>query len=92
MTNWLTRKIFPFMHKEIPSQQAISEAGLVTSYILPLVTNQNTWLNPTIAIGERVLKYQSLTALNDYQKPPLHAPTSGIIREIAERPIVHATF
>jgi electron transport complex protein RnfC len=92
MTNWLTRKIFPFMHKEIPSQQAISEAGLVTSYILPLVTNQNTWLNPTIAIGERVLKYQSLTALNDYQKPPLHAPTSGIIREIAERPIVHATL
>lgn len=92
MITWMKKKIFPPMHKEMASLQAIEVAPLPTHFILPLITPHNMPLRACVDMGETVLKNQRLTESNHPHQVILHAPTSGIIRAIQEMPIVHDTY
>jgi len=87
---WLGKKIFPEKNKSIASHQAIVSAPLPEKLIVPLINHKGDLLTACVTVGQRVLKGEILTAINDLQKPPVHAATSGTVMAITEHPIVHA--
>jgi len=67
----------------------IRRASLPEQLIIPL--HQHIGENSEILVtkGERVLKGQPLTVAKAYVSAPIHAPSSGIVTDIAEYPAPH---
>lgn len=67
----------------------IRAVPLPRQLIVPLAQHVGVAAEPVAAVGSHVLKGQLLARPSGYVSAPVHAPTSGIVREIVERPIVH---
>ena len=87
MINWIKRKIFPPSHKTISSQQAIMPAPLAPYYILPLINYYGELLEITVEVGQQVFTGESLTALDNWHKPPLHALIQGLSKQSKNCPL-----
>ena len=74
-------------HKSESLATPLREAGIPTSLTLPLQQHIGQAAEPVVQVGDEVLKGQLIARASDYVSANLHAPTSGRVVEIAERPI-----
>ena len=76
-------------HKAESLAHPLQQASLPEQLILPLRQHIGDYNKPVVEVGERVLR-GSLVASNDSPIcAPLHAPTSGTVSAIEERPVAH---
>ncbi|HEX7028388.1 MAG TPA: electron transport complex subunit RsxC [Gammaproteobacteria bacterium] len=79
-----------FVHREDAStHEPIASLPLPRVLVLPLQQHIGEAAIPCVKVGERVLKGQLLAEPKGYIGAPIHAPTSGTVIEIADRPIAH---
>ena len=90
------RKLYDFhggIHPPENKQQSLTgpirSAGIPPELILPLSQHAGAAATPVVAPGEKVLKGQVLAAASGIVSAPVHAPTSGVIAAIEERPVPH---
>jgi len=76
-------------HKDMSTQSPIEKAELPPELILPVHQHIGDAGEILVNVGERVLKGQPLTRTDAYVSAPVHAPSSGTVREIGERPVPH---
>ncbi|MBO1518709.1 electron transport complex subunit RsxC [Oceanisphaera pacifica] len=81
--------IHPSQRKAPANLTPISEAGLPNELILQVRQHIGQAAQLKVAVGERVLKGQLLTQPLNPMMMPVHAPTSGTISAIEERPLCH---
>lgn len=79
-----------FQHREDGSTHApIAALPLPRTLVLPLQQHIGEAAIASVAVGDKVLKGQLLAEPKGYIGAPVHAPTSGTVIEIADRPIAH---
>ena len=76
-------------HKAMSTQQPAQIHPLEPRYILSLRQRDGNWLEPLCHIGDAVLKGQAIAQASTPAGLMLHAPTSGIIADIAPQPDIH---
>ncbi len=76
-------------HKAISNGTPIQPVRAVTTLVLPLKQHIGSAALPVVAVGDRVLRNQRLARADGFVSAPLHAPTSGRILAIEERPVPH---
>lgn len=76
-------------HKEESTASPIATLPLCDEFILPLEQHLGEPAEPVVAPGERVRKGQCLARPSAFISAGLHAPTSGTVTAIEERPIPH---
>lgn len=76
-------------HKRESTQQAVRSALLPEQLILPLQQHIGTAAKPVVTVGEHVYKGQILAKADGYISAHIHAPSSGTISALEERPIAH---
>ena len=81
--------IHPPERKAPANLTPISEAGLPNELILQVRQHIGQPARLKVAVGERVLTGQLLTEPLNPMMIPVHAPTSGIISAIENRPLCH---
>ncbi len=81
--------IHPPMRKKASTQNPIQQVDLPSTLILPLHQHIGESAEPLVSVGDRVLKGQTIAKAKGYVSAPVHAPTSGTIIAIEERPIPH---
>src|SRR5699024_6297379 len=81
--------IHPPQRKAPANLTPISEAGLPDELILQVRQHIGQAAQLKVAVGERVLKGQLLTEPLNPMMIPVHAPTSGMISAIEDRPLCH---
>jgi len=94
MFAWRSKYIFPGgihppQHKTISTQQAIRTLALPATLYLPLRQHAGQSAIAVVTPGERVRKGQLLAKATAAISAAVHAPTSGVIREIATHPVPH---
>lgn len=77
--------------KEAATAQPIEAMPLVDEYVLPLEQHIGEAAEPRVAPGDRVRRGELLARPSAYISAALHAPTSGTITAIEERPVPHPT-
>ncbi|WP_201772503.1 electron transport complex subunit RsxC [Endozoicomonas elysicola] len=92
------RKIWPLtggVHPEENKHQStgcpVSVPPLPKTLVLPLSQHAGAPADPIISVGDQVLKGQMIAKASGFVSAALHAPTSGIITAIENRPIPHAS-
>jgi len=83
--------IHPPERKQPASEQPLRRVPYADELILPLRQHIGLSGQCTVRVGERVLKGQALTDAALHQGLPLHAPTSGTVKAIEQRPMSHAS-
>ncbi|MBN7798511.1 electron transport complex subunit RsxC [Parahaliea mediterranea] len=90
------RKIFDFhggIHPPENKRQSLGEpirdAGIPGQLVIPLSQHIGAPSAPIVAVGERVLKGQVIAEAGGFVSVPQHAPSSGTVIAIEERPIPH---
>lgn len=83
--------IHPLENKSQSLQHPIKLAPIAKQLILPLSQHIGAPAKPVVAAGEKVLKGQVVAKANGFVSVPVHAPTSGTIAAIEDRPIPHAS-
>jgi electron transport complex protein RnfC len=78
--------VFPPERKTLSSETPIAAAGIPPQLVLPLSQHIGPPAEIAVAVGDRVLGGQRLTDLSGL---PVHAPTSGTIAAIEDRPVPH---
>lgn len=81
--------IHPVENKHQSTRSPIRDAGIPELLVLPLQQHIGEPAEPLVEVGERVLKGQKLADIRSGIGVPVHAPTSGIIESITERPVPH---
>jgi Na+-translocating ferredoxin:NAD+ oxidoreductase subunit C len=81
--------IHPPQHKLQSSSQPLRTLPLPSQLILPLGQHVGALATPEVAVGDLVLKGQLIASANGTISASIHAPTSGRIRAIEQRPITH---
>lgn len=76
-------------HKSQSLQQSVQKMPLVDQYIIPLQQHIGDAAIPQVKPGDTVLKGQLLAAASAPISAAVHAPTSGTIVAIEERPVAH---
>lgn len=76
-------------HKGLSSGRPIATLPLPAELVLPLSQHIGAPAQPCVRVGERVLKGQMIAQSAGPVSAPLHAPTSGSISAIEERPVPH---
>jgi len=76
-------------HKALSNSEPVTKAALPQRLILPLQQNIGAAAEPLVQAGERVLKGQLIARAQGYVSVPLHAPTSGTVTAVEERPVPH---
>ena len=92
-----TRKLWKFhggvhppFHKEVSNQTPIQFAGIPEQLTIPLQQHIGEVAEPTIGVGDKVKKGQLIASANTMElSANIHAPTSGVISAIEERPLPH---
>ncbi|MCP3867334.1 MAG: electron transport complex subunit RsxC [Gammaproteobacteria bacterium] len=69
----------------------IQPANLPPRLILPLQQHIGAIARPLVSIGEGVLKGQMIAAAQGTISAPVHAPSSGVITDIREHAVPHAS-
>lgn len=81
--------VHPPMNKEISTKQPIRAAKLARQLILPLHQHIGESAEPIVAVGDNVLKGEKIARASGYVSASVHAPSSGTIVAIEDRPIPH---
>ncbi|MGO5000610.1 electron transport complex subunit RsxC [Oceanisphaera sp. W20_SRM_FM3] len=81
--------IHPPQRKSPANLTAISDAGLAQEFVLQVRQHIGQAAQLNVKVGERVLKGQALTEPLNPMMVPVHAPTSGTISAIEDRPLCH---
>lgn len=81
--------IHPPENKAQSTHLPIASAGLPVELILPLAQHLGAPARPVVEPGQLVLKGQCIAMADDAVSAALHAPTSGIVTAIEQRPIPH---
>lgn len=81
--------IHPAENKVQSLQLPLGRPSLPNELILPLGQHIGQASRPVVAIGDYVLKGQTIAVNNGFLSSHLHAPTSGTIADIEERAIAH---
>lgn len=90
------RRIFNFHggvqlreHKRESTQSPVTQCSIPEHLVLPLNQNIGSPSVPIVNPGDNVLKGQVIAVAANEISVPLHAPTSGKIAAIADRPVPH---
>ncbi|MGB0360280.1 MAG: electron transport complex subunit RsxC [Endozoicomonas sp.] len=90
------RKIWPLVggvHLEENKHQStgrpIGYPAIPAQLVLPLSQHVGAPAEPLISVGDNVLKGQIIARPNGFVSASIHAPTSGVIAAIENRPIPH---
>lgn len=75
--------------KDLSNREPVSHAGLPDHLVLPLQQHIGSPAKALVQPGDRVLKGQPLGRADGYVSAFLHAPTSGTITALGERPVAH---
>ena len=81
--------IHPDENKNQSTSSCISTASLPKKLILPLAQHIGAPSNPTVNVGDTVLKGQLIAEAEGFVSANLHAPTSGTISAIEDRTLAH---
>jgi len=81
--------IHPEQHKKISTRYPVTAARLPHRLSLPLNQHIGELAEPVVKSGDKVLKGQMIARATGYVSAPVHAPTSGVILEVGEKPIPH---
>ncbi|MDO6806355.1 hypothetical protein Q4595_28115, partial [Wenyingzhuangia sp. 1_MG-2023] len=81
--------IHPAENKQQSTRTPIRPAPLPALLTLPLGQHIGAPAVPCVAVGERVLKGQLVAHADGFVSVPLHAPTSGTVVAIEDRPVPH---
>ena len=81
--------IHPPENKAQSLRLPLGRPSLPNELILPLGQHIGQSSRPLINVGDKVLKGQTIAINNGFLSSFLHAPTSGTIKAIEERPIAH---
>ncbi len=76
-------------HKAESSGSAIRAAAIPKRLVLPLQQHIGESAEPVVTAGEAVRKGQLIAKAKGYVSAALHAPTSGVVSEIAEHAVPH---
>jgi electron transport complex protein RnfC len=76
-------------HKAESLTRGLQQASLPRQLFLPLRQHIGEVNNPLVSPGDRVLRGQLIAASSSPISAPLHAPTSGTVREISAQPVPH---
>ena len=76
-------------HKAESNHKPIRQLPLPDRLTLPLHQHIGGNAEPMVRVGEAVRKGQLLARASDYVSASIHAPTSGHVVEITDRPIPH---
>ncbi|WP_036129506.1 electron transport complex subunit RsxC [Marinobacter nitratireducens] len=81
--------IHPPENKRQSTAGPIRPAALPERLVLPLQQHIGVPAEPLVHVGDRVLKGQKIADVTGGLGVPVHAPTSGIVEQIALRPVPH---
>ncbi len=83
--------VHPPFHKEKSTQSKIKFAGIPAQLVLPLQQHIGNIAEPVVNIGDTIYKGQLIAKISEEEgiSANLHAPTSGTISAIEERPVPH---
>jgi len=76
-------------HKKVSTRHAISRAPIPSLLVLPLQQHIGAPAQAVVQVGDHVLKGQLIAKASDYVSAPVHAPSSGTIVAVENRPIPH---
>ena len=76
-------------NKSISMEQSVQAAPIPKYLTLPLRQHIGTSAEAVVRKGDRVLKGQVIAAAQDHVSSPVHAPTSGTVIAIEEKPLPH---
>ena len=76
-------------HKAESLTRGLQQASLPRQLFLPLRQHIGEVNNPLVGPGDRVMRGQLIAASSSPISAPLHAPTSGTVREISAQPVPH---
>ncbi|HUH36830.1 MAG TPA: electron transport complex subunit RsxC [Spongiibacteraceae bacterium] len=79
--------IHPPENKHQSTGQPIRFAGIPTELVLPLAQHIGAPAEPVVAVGDAVLKGQVIASAKGLVSVPVHAPTSGTVVAIEDRPV-----
>ncbi|HKL49641.1 MAG TPA: electron transport complex subunit RsxC [Wenzhouxiangellaceae bacterium] len=74
-------------HKQIACRDPLARPDMPEALYLPLQQHQGPVGELLVQVGDRVLKGQPLSRARNDREVPVHAPTSGTIREIRRWPV-----
>ena len=75
--------------KSMSSGRPLAEAPLPAELRVPLQQHIGTRAKPCVSVGDRVLKGQLLAEPDGYISAAVHAPSSGLVTAIENRPVPH---
>ena len=75
--------------KSMSAGKFLGKVSLPEILTLPLQQHIGAMAEPTVATGDRVYKGQTIARVTEYIGAPIHAPTSGTIIAIEEKPVPH---
>ncbi len=87
----LTGGVHPQENKHQSTSCPIATPPLPETLVLPMSQHAGTAAEPVVAVGDRVLKGQLIAKATGFVSAPLHAPSSGVVTAIENRPIPHAS-
>lgn len=76
-------------HKRESTYLPVIPARLPSRLILPLQQHIGAPAKALVTVGDKVIKGQMIAQADGYVSAPVHAPTSGIVTAIGDRPIPH---
>ena len=77
-------------NKDMSVQVPLSVASLPKELVLPLAQHIGQIAEPVVKVGDRVLKGQQIAKAPSYVSAPIHAPTSGVVTHIGDKPVPHS--
>jgi len=81
--------VHPPGNKEQTCHKGIKIAGIPKELVLPLQQHIGAASKSIVKVGDSILKGQKIAEANGFVSAPLHAPTSGRVVAIEERPVQH---
>lgn len=81
--------IHPAENKHLSTSRPIQQPSLPPRLILPLQQHIGAPAEACVAVGERVLKGQTVATVAGSVGVPVHAPTSGTIEAVSMFPVPH---
>lgn len=81
--------IHPDEHKSESMTRPIQSAGIADILVLPLGQHIGSSAVAVVTVGQRVLGGEAIAAADGVLSVPCHAPTSGTVLAIEDRPVPH---
>jgi electron transport complex protein RnfC len=75
--------------KGLATGEPLTTMPLCHDYVLPLLQHEGDPAKAVVKPGQRVLGGEVVARADGWLSLPVHAPTSGVISDIAPRPIAH---